>query len=290
MSGHIFKQITEPIEADIAVQIQSEIINKITEEYPDVICMRLGSVGHKTTASGDIDIGVKAATVNDLYNIILKVFGYTNTVKYESLYIVSIAYPYKDRNNNEKYVQCDFIQVVDEEYTRFRYYCPDYTKNESQYKVGHRIMFLNMILNHCYKEKYEGVPDTEYVKFDFSPIGLYRDISERSNILNYLRSDFLTTDVNRIMSMMAHISNREQFNTVESLWEFIHSDNFKYRDKETPRMEISFFTNCFLKGWTHVNPEDFKLQYVTLDDIYLAMNKFKTSAFINRYLQHGREI
>ena len=55
-------------------------------------------------------------------------------------------------------------------------------------------------------------------------------------------------------------------------------------------MEISFFTNCFLKGLTHVNPEDFKLQYVTLDDIYLAMNKFKTSAFINRYLQHGREI
>ena len=69
MSGHIFKQITEPIETDIAVQIQSEIINKINAEYPDVICMRLGSVGHKTTPSGDIDIGVKAATVDDLYNI-----------------------------------------------------------------------------------------------------------------------------------------------------------------------------------------------------------------------------
>ena len=72
-----------------------------------------------------------------------------NTKVIESFYIVSIKYPYKINDENIKFVSCDFIQVIDENYTKFRYECPDYTKNESNYKTGMKIMFASMILNHC---------------------------------------------------------------------------------------------------------------------------------------------
>ena len=284
MSGKLFKNLAQPIDASVAVQVQTDIINKINKQYPELHCLRLGSVGHKSEPSGDIDIGIPAATVNDMYDIIQHVFG-DDCIKIESLYIVSIVYKYDDN----KYVQCDFIQVVDEQYTEFRYYCPDYTKGESQYKVGHRIMFLNMILNHCNEAKFKNVANNEYPKFDFSPIGLYRDISERNNILKYIRTDFITTDVDEIISMMAYNPRCEDFNTVESLWAFIHSDNFKYSDTETPRMEITFFMNCYMKGWTWVQPEDFQLQYTTVEQIRKYLKYIEHSVMINRNLQNGAE-
>jgi hypothetical protein len=67
-------------------------------------------------------------------------------------------------------------------------------------------------------------------------------------------------------------SNRNHFNSVETLWEAIHSDIFKYPD-EVKSIEKNFFVNCWRKGWVNIVPENFKLQYWTNEELWYFMNK-----------------
>jgi len=190
-------------------------------------------------------------------------------------------------DNEEKLVQVDFMQMVDEDYTKFRYWCPDYKIGESKYKVGHKIMLMNTILNHCIDERFKDIESPYYAKFEYSPIGLYREIANFEDFTTHL--EFVTTDVNTIMNMCSNKPSFDDFKTVESLWEFIHSNRFKYPD-EVRTMELSFFRNCDLKGWTWIKAEDFKLQYFTADDINALLLLQKNLSSVNRILQNGREI
>lgn len=288
MSGKVFGTEAQPIDAELAPHIQNAIIAEIENEYPDIVTIPLGSVGKKHTPSGDIDIGVKCANREELENIIDKVFGYLETKVIESFYIVSIKYPYKINDENIKFVSCDFIQVIDENYTKFRYECPDYTKNESNYKTGMKIMFASMILNHC-AERNIDCTDDYYGKYDFTPIGLYFYKINKENIMDYTY-DFVTTDVDTIIHLPFNEKGSwEDFHSVETLWDAIHSDKFKYPE-EVKSIELNWFINSYKKGWYSIKPEDFKLVYWTNEEIYKKLELYKGLQKINNIINHGKEI
>ena len=270
MSGNLFKQKCEKIQSNLAVHVQESIISELKETYPNIEIIKIGSVGKRKDDdfNGDIDIAIKCKDVQELEKIISNTFYYLDSVKIESLYIVSIAYPYQ-YNGETKFVQCDFMNVWDKDYTEFRYYCPNYKNNESNYKVGQKIMFANMIINHTF-DRHKGLEEGQYGKFDFRPTALYRYVYDIKKSL--YKEEYVTISVDDIVNMCFSDGNRNHFNSVETIWEAIHSDIFKYPN-EVKSIEKNFFINCWRKGWVNIVPENFKLQYWTNDEIWQFMNK-----------------
>lgn len=289
MSGRIFKTKCHKISAEIAPQVQQQILDELYKVYPELICIPLGSVGKKpaNTYNGDIDIAIKCKTINQLEEIIHNVFYYLDSIKIESYYIVSIAFPYQILNEkNIRYVQCDFILMWDEEYTKFRYYCPDYIKHESEYKTGAKIMFANMILNHT-PARHEGLSENVYGKFDFRPTALYRYLYDIKN--SKMKEEYITNDVDIIVKMCFKDGDRNHFNTVETLWKAIHSNIF-VSPEEVKSIERNWFVNCCRKGWVSIIPERFNLQYWKNEEIWKAINKQEKINKINQLFDQGREI
>ena len=289
MSGQLFKNICKPILSEIAPQVQKQIIDEIHKVYIDLSCIPLGSVGKKPIDeyNGDIDIAVKCKTIEELEKIIKTVFYYLDYVKIESYYIVSIPFPYQLIDEEEiKYVQCDFILMWDEDYTKFRYYCPNYINKESNYKTGAKIMFANMILNHT-PARYENVPKGMSAKFDFRPTALFRYIFDIQN--SKYMEEFTTIDVQEIVNMCFTDGDKNHFNTVETIWEAIHSDVF-VNPSEVKEIEKNWFINCWRKGWTSIVPENFKLQYWTNDEIWKFIKRQDFINKLNQIADKGREI
>lgn len=287
MSNCIFAE-TEPISSKIAPTIQQEIIGKIHAVFPELSVLPIGSVGRKNDDdfNGDIDIAILAENIDELGWMVGKVFPELDNYTIESYYIISIKYPY-EYDGNTKYVQVDFMIMWNKEYTAFRYYCPDYRKNESAYKVGAKIMFANMILNHC-SEKNNNLPNNQIGKFDFRPTALYRWVYDSTNYL--YKEEYVTNNPKEIAGFAFKDSDIKHFNSVETLWEAIHNkDIFKYIE-ETPIIERNFFKNCFRKGWTSIVPENFKLEYNTNEEIWEIINNQKLINKINQIFDGGREI
>ena len=270
MSGNLFKQKCEKIQSNLAVYVQESIINELKETYPDIEIIKIGSVGKRkdNDFNGDIDIAIKCKDIQELEKIISNTFYYLDSVKMESLYIISIAYPYQ-YNGETNFVQCDFMNVWDKDYTEFRYYCPNYKNDESKYKVGQKIMFANMIINHTL-DRHKGLSKGQYGKFDFRPTALYRYVYDIKKSL--YKEEYVTISVDDIVNMCFSDGDRNHFNSVETIWEAIHSDIFKYPD-EVKSIEKNFFVNCWRKGWVNIVPENFKLQYWSNDEIWEFMNK-----------------
>lgn len=289
MSGGIFKT-TQPIESTMAVKVRDSIKRKILEKFPDQVLVDLGSVGRRSPGelNGDLDIGFQAPDIHTMLERLQSVFG-DEIVTKETLYICAMQQPYVDENDGkEKLVQVDFIQVVDVEYSKFRYWCPDYSKNESKYKVGHKIMFANTILNYAWP-KNPDLPDNCYEKLLFLPTGLYK------NIINYetwkvLDTPFVTTDPDEIVKIaFGDKGTREDFNSVETLWEAIHSDKFVCPEL-LKDLEMAWFVNSYKKGWRQIKPMDFELQYWTPREILLNLIQFKRINQINYIINKGKDI
>ena len=104
MSGHIFKTKCEPILSEIAIQVQQQIINELQLATPNIIAIPIGSVGKRPydQYNGDIDIAIKCNTIEELESIIRNTFYYLDVITIESLYIVSIAFPYKTLESSKK--------------------------------------------------------------------------------------------------------------------------------------------------------------------------------------------
>ena len=290
MSGRVkFKHKCEPILSEIAPQVQQQIINELKKEYKDIIYIPLGSVGKKPIDeyNGDIDIAIKCQTIEELEQIINTTFYYLDSIKMESYYIVSVPFPYQINGEKEiKYVQCDFMLMWDEEYTKFRYYCPNYINKESNYKTGAKIMFANMILNHT-PARYDNIHEGFSAKFDFRPTALYRYIYDLTK-MQYCE-EYITTDINKIAKMCFTDGDITHFNTVESLWKAIHSDIF-VNPNEVKSIEKNWFVNCWRKGWTSIVPENFELQYWTNEEIWAFIKKQDKINKINQIFDRGREI
>lgn len=289
MSGKLFGNNCEKISAEIAPLVQQEILDQLKEAFPELICIKIGSVGKKpiTDFNGDIDIAVKCKDIKTLEQIISTTFYYLEQVTVESYYIVSIKYPYQiieDNHIEEKirYVQCDFILMWDEDYTKFRYYCPNYINKESNYKVGAKIMFATMILNHTFQQ----TENIQY-KYDFRPTALYKYIYNHKEKI--LTEEFVSIKPNEIANICFSDGDINHFNSVETLWEAIHSNIFKYPN-EVKIIEYNWFINCWRKGWTSIVPENFELQYWTNDEIWKGIHKQDKINRINQVFQNGMEI
>lgn len=289
MSGKIFDHKCMPILSELAIQVQQQILNELHKAHPNIECVGIGSVGKKPLDeyNGDIDIAIKCKTIEQLEYIVQTTFYYLDAVKIESFYIVSIPFPYQLENEDKiRYVQCDFMMMWDEDYTKFRYYCPNYINRESNYKTGAKIMFAHMILNHV-PAKYDNVPPEMKVTVDFRPTALYRTIYDIKNSL--YKEEFVTLDVDKIVNMCFTDGDRKHFNSVETLWDAIHSDVFT-APNEVKTIEKNWFVNCWRKGWTSIVPEKFKLQYWTNEEIWQAINKQKLVNKINQIIDNGKEI
>ena len=289
MSGKLFEHKCEPILSEIAPQVQQQIIDILHKFYPNLSCLPLGSVGKKpiNEYNGDIDIAIKCKDINELEHIVSTAFYFLEHINVESYYIVSIPFPYQINGDEQiKHVQCDFILMWDEEYTKFRYYCPNYINKESNYKTGAKIMFANMILNHV-PERYNDIPVGMTAKFDFRPNALYKFIYDYKN--SRYKEQYITNDVNKIVNMCFIDGDKNHFNTVETLWEAIHSNIF-ISPSETKSIEKNWFVNCWRKGWTSIVPENFKLQYWTNEEIWEAINKQDKINKINELFDQKMEI
>ena len=138
MSANLFEKC-EPISAVLAPYVQQMIISELEDSCDNLEYLCIGSVGKKKDEdfNGDIDIAIKCKDIEELKRIIYHTFEHLNIVISETLYIVSIEYPYI-YDNEEKYVQCDFMVMWYTDYTAFRYFCPNYRNDESKYKLYSR--------------------------------------------------------------------------------------------------------------------------------------------------------
>lgn len=296
MSGNLFQKgnfKTEPIKSEVAPLLQQLVIQELLSEYPELEYCCIGSVGKKKDGdyNGDIDIAIRADDINELEKIISKVFSYTESVSSKSYFIISIAYPYKDILDDDrlKFAAVDFMLMKDKEYTQFRYYCPDYRKDESKYKVGMKIMWASTILNHT-KERLDGVDlsKDEMGTLKFVPTGLYQTIFNR-NTFAVISSRFITTDVDKIVNMVFSDGDRSHFNSVETLWEAIHSDCYKYPE-EVKILEARLMINSYRKGWGDIiNSRNFKMQYWTDAEIDKMLEPYRFEKTVNECLDANLE-
>lgn len=284
MSGRLFQEgehKAEKISAKVAPMVQNEIIGLLHKKHPEVYAFGIGSVGKKNDDdyNGDIDIAVVTNGIENLEFIIRDTFGDANVVNYKTLYIIAMNHRYVI-GNEEKWVSVDFILSYNSDYTRFRYFCPNYRKGESRYKVGTKIMFANMILNHCMKEKTEGLKEGDAPIFNFTPIGLFKTVWHTKT--GELEKYFISEDPGEITRMAFKTRGTDVFNSVETIWEAIHSDDFKYPE-EVRKIEVNFFVNSYKKYWEEqVKPEDFDLADDVIDEIN---NKIKKESLLRKINQ-----
>ena len=291
MSGNLFQKgnfKTEPIKSEVAPLLQQLVIQELLNEYPELEYCCIGSVGKKKLGdyNGDIDIAVKAEDIDELEKMIYKVFSYTESVSSKSYFIISIAYPYKDILDDDKmkFAAVDFMLMKDKEYTQFRYYCPDYRKDESKYKVGMKIMWASTILNHT-KERLDGVDlsNNEMGTLKFVPTGLYQTIFNKDTF-EVISSRFITTNVDKIVNMVFNDGDRNHFNSVETLWEAIHSPCYKYPE-EVKILEARLMINSYRKGWGDmINSRNFDMQYWTDAEIDEMLKPYRFEKTVNEFI------
>lgn len=293
MSGHLFSKASK-IPAVDAIRVQNEIIEKIHSYDNNLEILPIGSVGKKKEYNGDIDIAIKCKSFSDLYNVIHTALQFSDDnykqLNNEILFVHSICYPYvSSEDNQEHFVQVDFMLIDNIDYAKFRYYCPNYINKESKYKVYARILFWFIILNNC-DEKNVGLSKNEVGKFLFYPTGLYRSIINK-NAFKESRMELFTQDPDKIISI-AFKDGVELKNvlTVENLWNLIHSDKFKYPDK-VKRIEFKLFEESYKKPWEelNINPGDFELQYWTVDEITTRLKRYDKMNEINMILYKSQE-
>lgn len=281
MSGNLFKDKCTSILLKDAHRVVDEVITKIREKFPQKIVMPVGSAGFKEESS-DLDIAVEAISIDELKSVVTTVFGHTPYMM-EALYIVSIPYKYMS-NGQEKFVSIDFIQMIDAQYTHFRYKSPNYLEGESKYKVGTKIMLVGDLLR-ISPLRLKGLDANEEAWMDYAPIGLYRYVHLKPFIISsYYYKQFVTIDKNEVMRMIFKVPKEEWFNSVESIWDALHTQEVV--DKEmVKQIEASFFVNCYRKSWeAQVQPEDFRLDYWTVNQIRDLMKKESTIRKANQYL------
>ena len=281
MSGNLFKKgelPAQPIKASIALLVQADIMRQFKAANSDAIMLPVGSVGKKPDDdyNGDIDIAVKCSSIDELKKMVENAFPNNETADFKTLRIVSMNHKYTDEH--DKSVAVDFIMMDSPAYTAFRYHCPDYRNGESRYKVGTKIMLIGTILNHCDKPEKKGYR----TKYLFDPLGLFAEYWNPST--NDVIDELVTTDPQAVVDIMFNNSSIDVCDTVESIWEAIHSSGFKHPER-VKAIELAFFVNSYRKGWEEqVHPEDFKLEYWTTEEIKKALAPHTALRRINNLL------
>ena len=106
-------------------------------------------------------------------------------------------------------------------------------------------------------------------------------------MIQFEKEEFLTNIPSEIAGMCFKDSDVSRFNSIETLWDSIHSDAYKY-PKEVKSLGGGGFANSYRKYWDGViNPEDFKLTYWTPEQIhYIIEKKYAKERQINEYIDY----
>ena len=132
--------------------LETDIIRCLNLQWSNIKC--LGSAGRRKNpddTSGDIDLAIQLDAIGKSKDEALDTLeGYAikqNLVyhRMNGLGIVSVAWPISGQSG--KFVQADLMVVEDLKWVKWAMYSPDYRKDESQYKSGHRNWLIAAICN-----------------------------------------------------------------------------------------------------------------------------------------------
>lgn len=141
--------------------IEKTIFPALGLEAWDKDVLLIGSAGKKldpSETSGDLDLGIvmdlfakKHGTAPErgleyLFLLLKTEFPHMQYKWMKGLEVVSLAFPIEGEDDNG-YVQVDFLPLKDMEWAKFIYYSPDYRKGESKYKSAHRNWLFAAILS-----------------------------------------------------------------------------------------------------------------------------------------------
>lgn len=246
------------IPASVGPKIFAEVEAKL-EKVSGYEMAVLGSVGKKADpdTNGDIDIAVLTNDKDHLIDCIEQAFPDCEINTKTGPGIVSIGYPYELPGGNTIVAQVDFMMVDDLEWAEFFYGSPDYTKNESLYKAALRNWLMSITFS-CLPVGELPLTDEDGKtlakwKYAFSAAGVNKQWLEyRSKSGGFLKSpkkvkemeQFITKNWKEVLGMVFKNPDKKQFNSVESLWRALHSNEFLHSRAVLDEIEQRFETEA----------------------------------------------
>ena len=265
----------QPIPAFIAPLLYEEIEKKVHDKS-DVRLAPLGSLGKKKDDdfTGDIDIAIDIKDLEEVYELIQKVFPNNEIQMLKGLNVVSMSYPY-DKEGKKGNAQIDFMSVKNFEWAKFRYNSPDYKKNESKYKAALRSALCSLIVSAIpvedAKDEYfeDGTTVKKKWKYTFNTEGIFKQLLDYTGkngkpVKNPKKlkefEQLVTNDPqNFIRFIFGDKGELSDYTSAESLWKAIHDkDKFKWQDV-VKEIEQRFFEEVVPNN--NVDPNDFKCEF-----------------------------
>lgn len=241
----------ERIPSEVAMKLYTDIVDRIHSKYRNIETRVLGSVGKKRAGdtNGDIDIAIKMDSKEDLKRIVDELFPECE----QSMqgFGISIGYKY-DYKGQQKIGQVDFMLQDDLDWAEFYYHSPNYIENESQFKGAIRTNFLSIIVTSVPTEEDPEMDGDQYVtrwKYTSNSSGIWKQFLDYRGKKGLLKNPkkikelekLITKNKEELAQMLFHKPNIKDFNSAETLWKAVHSNNFKY-PQMLPQIEERFKT------------------------------------------------
>ena len=215
-----------PIKGDDAREIVNELTTLFKKE--GITVEPIGSSVKKTANQfcGDIDMAT-AYPWNKYENIIsiLKNKGYEYNVS-DGFKIINFAYPY-----NDAFAQVDLMFTDNMTLTKFNYWSPDFTKDESNYKgLARTILMMILVRSIPVEEPVEYFGDEYDGKYRDTIKKRYRYIYDMTLGVKKVLEDF--TGKTKPLAKAKKIKEYEKViaNTPEDVMKFIFGENYDSAD------------------------------------------------------------
>lgn len=214
----------------------------------------LGSALKKNEPSGDLDIGILWSDLLINFDLddkefskssIEHIFSITN-IEYEvktfgSLFTIMVPIV----NQENEFVQVDFMIFDDLDYAELTKLAPE--KGTSKYKSRVKnFLWYSILMFLRFDEKYLNDELIEYKQYITNDKGLFLKTSSRigkrgiNKNFKTIDRKFISNDWNEIWKMfLGKKFKRKDWNSFESLLEYMKSDNFKYKSYINEIIEIA---------------------------------------------------
>lgn len=215
-----------PIKGDDAIEIVNELITLFKKEGINV--EPIGSSVKKTANQfcGDIDMATAYSwDGRDRVVFILKKNGYDYNIS-DGFKIINFAYPY-----NDAFAQVDLMFTDNMTLTKFNYWSPDFTNNESNYKgLARTILMMILVRAVPVEEPVEYFGDEYDGKYKDVVKKRYRYIYDLAVGVKKVLEDF--TGKTKPLAKAKKIKEYEKIiaNTPEDVMKFIFGDNYDSSD------------------------------------------------------------
>lgn len=270
--GHSVEGVS-PIRGDLAKVVADEIIAALVKEFK-CECAALGSTGKKPKdqTSGDIDIALEYPWENKdkVLEFIKKTWSEAkqgNIVP--SLHVFNIGYKYND-DNEEKFVQVDFMFVENIEFAKFCYHSPSFINNESKFKGAWRTQLMTGVINcldpvELFGKQYK---EEDFTKDDYDgsyagePKFIWRILFTKNDGLKLVKRSYegktkpiktpknietkiISKNPDEIIKIcFGEDATKETMNSYETILDYISSDKFKFRSRSfLEKVEEWLFSN-----------------------------------------------